>query len=105
ELSDAHDLGMHTTTFSEMIELPHGGYLIDTPGIKGFGTFDMEPEEITSYFKEIFAFSKDCRFSNCTHTHEPGCAVLQAVENHYISASRYASYLSMLDDKEEGKYR
>ena len=104
ELSDAHDLGMHTTTFSEMIELPHGGYLIDTPGIKGFGTFDMEPEEITSYFKEIFAFSKDCRFSNCTHTHEPGCAVLQAVENHYISASRYASYLSMLDDKEEGKY-
>ncbi len=105
EISDAHDTGMHTTTFSEMMELPGGGYLIDTPGIKGFGTFDMEPEEITSYFKEIFHFSKDCRFSNCTHTHEPGCAVLDALENHYISLSRYQSYLSMLEDKEEGKYR
>ena len=72
EISDAHNTGMHTTTFSEMIELPGGGYLIDTPGIKGFGTFDIEKEELTSYFKEIFHFSKDCRFSNCTHTHEPG---------------------------------
>jgi ribosome small subunit-dependent GTPase A len=105
EISDAHDTGMHTTTFSEMLELPQGGYLIDTPGIKGFGTFDMEPEEITSYFKEIFEFSKDCRFSNCTHTHEPGCAVLKAVEEHYIALSRYESYLSMLKDKDEGKYR
>ncbi len=112
EISDAHNMGMHTTTFSEMIPLPEadgeqgkGGYLIDTPGIKGFGTFDMEPEEITSYFKDIFHFSKDCRFSNCTHTHEPGCAVLKAVEEHYIAESRYQSYLSMLDDKEEGKYR
>ena len=104
EISDAHNTGMHTTTFSEMIELS-SGYLIDTPGIKGFGTFDMEPEEITSYFKDIFHFSKDCRFSNCTHTHEPGCAVLKAVEEHYIAESRYQSYLSMLDDKEEGKYR
>lgn len=105
EISDAHDSGMHTTTFSEMIELPQGGYIIDTPGIKGFGTFDMEPEELTSYFKEIFHFSKDCKFSNCTHTHEPGCAVRRAVEEHYIAESRYASYLSMLDDKEDGKYR
>lgn len=112
EISEAHNMGMHTTTFSEMIPLPEadgeqgkGGYLIDTPGIKGFGTFDMEPEEITSYFKDIFHFSKDCRFSNCTHTHEPGCAVLKAVEKHYIAESRYQSYLSMLDDKEEGKYR
>ena len=105
EISDAHDAGMHTTTFSEMLQLQGGGYIIDTPGIRGFGTFDMEPEEITSYFKEIFRFSKDCKFSNCTHTHEPGCAVLNAVENHYISASRYQSYLSMLDDKNEGKYR
>jgi len=105
EISDVHDLGMHTTTFSEMIALPNGGYLIDTPGIKGFGTFDMEPEEITSYFKDIFHFAKDCRFSNCTHTHEPGCAVLKALEDHYIAESRYQSYLSMLDDKEEGKYR
>lgn len=105
EVSDAHNTGMHTTTFSEMLALPDGGYLIDTPGIKGFGTFDMEPEELTGYFKEIFRFSKDCRFSNCTHTHEPGCAVRQAVEDHYISESRYRSYLSMLEDKEEGKYR
>ncbi len=152
ELSDAHNMGQHTTTFSEMIELPTqrpsrptpspslvgrgadsfasnvddrsiysppykggagggsagggaGGYLIDTPGIKGFGTFDMEPEEITSYFKEIFHFSKDCRFSNCTHTHEPGCAVLRALDEHYIAQSRYQSYLSMLQDKDESKYR
>ena len=105
EISYAHDTGMHTTTFSEMLLLPCGGYVIDTPGIKGFGTFDMEPEEITSYFKEIFQFSQHCRFNNCTHTHEPGCAVLKAVEDHYISASRYQSYLSMLEDKEEGKYR
>ena len=105
EISDAHNTGMHTTTFSEMLPLPYGGWVIDTPGIKGFGTFDMEPEEICGYFKEIFMFSKDCRFSNCTHTHEPGCAVRKALEEHYISESRYNSYLSMLKDKEEGKYR
>ena len=105
EISDAHDAGMHTTTFSEMLQLACGGYLIDTPGIRGFGTFDMDPEEITSYFKEIFRYSHDCRFSNCTHTHEPGCAVLDAVEHHYIAASRYQSYLSMLEDKDESKYR
>ena len=117
EISDAHNTGQHTTTFSEMIPLtshlspltshlsPLTSYLIDTPGIKGFGTFDIEPEELTSYFKEIFHFSKDCRFSNCTHTHEPGCAVLKALEGHYIAESRYQSYLSMLEDKDEGKYR
>lgn len=105
EISEAHDTGMHTTTFSEMLPLPEGGWLIDTPGIKGFGSFDMEPEEIGSYFKEIFRFSKDCRFSNCTHTHEPGCAVRKAVEEHYIAESRYNSYLSMLQDKDEAKYR
>ncbi len=105
EISDAHNTGMHTTTFSEMLELNGGGYIIDTPGIKGFGTFDMKPEELTGYFKEIFHFSKDCRFSNCTHTHEPGCAVLKALEDHYISESRYNSYLSMLEDKDENKYR
>ena len=105
EISNAHGTGMHTTTFSEMIELAEGGYLIDTPGIKGFGTFDIEPEELTSYFKEIFEFSKDCKFNNCTHTHEPGCAVIQAVENHYISVSRYQSYLNMLEDKDDSKYR
>ena len=104
EISDAHNLGQHTTTFSEMIPLG-GGWVIDTPGIKGFGTFDMEPEELTSYFREIFHFSKNCRFSNCTHTHEPGCAVLKALEEHYIAPSRYQSYLSMMEDKDEGKYR
>ena len=105
EISDAHNTGQHTTTFSEMIPLEGGGWVVDTPGIKGFGTFDMEPEELTSYFKEIFHFSKDCRFSNCTHTHEPGCAVLKALEDHYISQSRYQSYLSMLSDKDDSKYR
>ena len=104
EISDAHLTGQHTTTFSEMIPLG-GGWVIDTPGIKGFGTFDMEPEELTSYFKAIFRFSQDCRFSNCTHTHEPGCAVLQALEDHYIAQSRYQSYLSMLNDKDDSKYR
>lgn len=104
-ISDAHNRGTHTTTFSEMLPLPMGGYIIDTPGIKGFGTFDMEPSEITGYFKEIFRFSKGCRFHNCTHTHEPGCAVLDALAHHYISQSRYESYLSMLGDKDEGKYR
>lgn len=110
DISDAHQTGMHTTTFSEMI--PVGGspvdtrsWLIDTPGIKGFGTFDMEREELTSYFKEIFEFSKQCRFSDRTHTHEPGCAVLKAVEDHDIAQSRYQSYLSMLEDKDENKYR
>ena len=103
--SDAHTSGMHPTPFGEMIPPPLGGYIIDTPGIKGFGTFDIEPEELTGYFKEIFRFSKECRFSNCTHTHEPGCAVLKAVEEHFISQSRYQSYLSMMEDKEESKYR
>ena len=105
DISDAHNTGMHTTTFSEMLELPSGGYIIDTPGIKGFGTFDIEKEELTSYFREIFKFSKECRFSNCTHTHEPGCAVRKALEDHYIAESRYNSYLSMLEDKDEEKYR
>lgn len=105
EISDAHNTGMHTTTFSEMLELPEGGYIIDTPGIKGFGTFNMEPEELTSYFPEIFHFSKGCKFSNCTHTHEPGCAVLKAIDDHYIAQSRYQSYLNMLEDKDENKYR
>lgn len=105
DISEYHNKGMHTTTFSEMVTLPEGGYLIDTPGIKGFGTIDMEEAEISHYFPEIFKISADCRFNNCTHRHEPGCAVLKAVSNHYISESRYRSYLSILDDKEESKYR
>ncbi|MBQ8606602.1 MAG: ribosome small subunit-dependent GTPase A [Bacteroidaceae bacterium] len=106
EISYSHNKGMHTTTFSEMFPLPEDdGYIIDTPGIKGFGTFDMEEEEVGHYFKEIFYHSQNCRYGNCTHTHEPGCAVRQAVEEHLISESRYTSYLSMLDDKNEEKYR
>lgn len=104
-LSEAHNTGMHTTTFSEMLPLEGGGYLIDTPGIKGFGTFDIGRTELTSYFRDIFRFAPHCRFSNCTHTHEPGCAVRKAVDEHYIAESRYASYLSMLGDEDEGKYR
>ncbi len=105
EISDAHNTGMHTTTFSEMLRLPFGGWAIDTPGVKGFGAYDMEPEEICSYFREIFKTSAGCRFNNCTHTHEPNCAVIEAVKNHLIAESRYNSYLSMLDDKDESKYR
>ena len=105
DISNVHNKGMHTTTFSEMFPVDGGGYIIDTPGIKGFGTFDMEEEEVGHYFKEIFKFSADCKYGNCTHRHEPGCAVREAVEKHYISESRYTSYLSILDDKEDGKYR
>lgn len=105
EISEAHGTGMHTTTFSALYDLPEGGSVIDIPGIKGFGTFDMEPEEIAHYFREIFETGRQCRFDNCTHTHEPGCAVLQAIEAHQIAPSRYQSYLSMLNDKDEGKYR
>ncbi len=105
DISNVHNKGMHTTTFSEMFPVDGGGYIIDTPGIKGFGTFDMEEEEVGHYFKEIFKFSANCKYGNCTHRHEPGCAVREAVEKHYISESRYTSYLSILDDKEDGKYR
>lgn len=105
EISAYHNKGMHTTTFSEMFLVPGDGYIIDTPGIKGFGTFDMEEEEIGHYFPEIFKTSANCKYGNCTHRQEPCCAVRKAVEEHYISESRYTSYLSMLEDKEEGKYR
>ena len=105
EISAYHNKGMHTTTFSEMFPVPGDGYIIDTPGIKGFGTFDMEEEEIGHYFPEIFKTSAYCKYGNCTQRQEPGCAVRKAVEEHYISESRYTSYLSMLEDKEEGKYR
>ncbi len=105
EISEYHNKGMHTTTFSEMFELPEGGNIIDTPGIKGFGTIDMDTYEVGHFFKEIFEFSKDCRFNNCTHIHEPDCAVLKALDNHYISSSRYQSYLSILEDDKNEKYR
>ncbi len=108
KISDSHDQGTHTTTFSEMYEIPTdtaGSYLIDTPGIRGFGTIEFEKETVGHYFKDIFSISSDCRFGNCTHTHEPGCAVLQALAEHRISQSRYDSYLSILEDETEGKYR
>ena len=104
-ISEYHNKGMHTTTFSEMIPLPGGGYLIDTPGIKGFGTIEMADAEISHYFRELFKYSEECRFNNCTHRHEPGCAVIQAVNDGLISESRYKSYLSILDDRMESKYR
>lgn len=105
EISAAHHTGMHTTTFSQMFFLPQGGALIDTPGIKGFGTFDMERTEVAHYFREIFQVGQECRFADCTHTHEPGCAVMQAVDECRIAQSRYTSYLSMLGDKDEDRYR
>ena len=115
KISDAHDKGMHTTTFSEMYELVESqngtepveskGWIIDTPGIKGFGSVDMSKEEVSHYFREIFRISRDCRFGNCTHTSEPGCAVIEAVEHGEIAMSRYESYLSLLGDCDEAKYR
>lgn len=105
DVSQTHHTGMHTTTFSEMLDLPDGGCIIDTPGVKGFGTIDFKREEVAHYFPEIFKESEGCRFGNCTHTHEPGCAVLKAVENHYISESRYNSYLSIMTDDPDDKYR
>lgn len=104
-ISDSNNAGMHTTTFSELFDLSFGGSLIDIPGIKGFGTFDFEPEEVSHYFREIFRQGAACRFSNCMHLKEPGCAVCRAVENGEIARSRYQSYLSMLGDKDEDKYR
>ncbi|MCD7936589.1 MAG: ribosome small subunit-dependent GTPase A [Tannerellaceae bacterium] len=104
-ISEYHNKGTHTTTFSEMIPLPEGGYLIDTPGIKGFGTIEMEGAEIAHYFPEIFTHIHTCRFNNCTHIHEPGCGVLKAVEEQQIPLSRYKSYLNILKDKDGNKYR
>ena len=110
KISDAHDKGMHTTTFSEMYFLPLTDNrspitVIDTPGIKGFGTIDFEREEVSHFFPEIFSVSKDCRYGNCTHTNEPHCAVQEALIRGEIAISRYESYLSILGDCDEGKYR
>ncbi|MBR6550363.1 MAG: ribosome small subunit-dependent GTPase A [Paludibacteraceae bacterium] len=103
-ISSAHHKGMHTTTFSEMYPLGKA-WIIDTPGIKGFGLLDIKKEEVCHYFREIFRMSRECRYSNCLHTGEPGCAVYQAVVDGKIALSRYESYLSILDDTNEGKYR
>ncbi|MDE6206671.1 MAG: ribosome small subunit-dependent GTPase A [Muribaculaceae bacterium] len=107
EISSVHDTGMHTTTFSEMYPLPDGGDIIDTPGVRGFGVYDFERDMVSHYFPEIFRESTNCRFDNCTHTHEPGCAVLAAVADHRIAESRYNSYLSILEETSSpgDKYR
>ncbi len=108
EISDTHDTGMHTTTFSEMFEIPGiepGSYIIDTPGVKGFGTLEFDKHEVSHFFPEIFRIGADCRYGDCTHTHEPGCAVREALLDHRIAESRYSSYLSILEDSEEDKYR
>ncbi|MDE7159876.1 MAG: ribosome small subunit-dependent GTPase A [Muribaculaceae bacterium] len=108
-ISAIHHTGMHTTTFSEMIPLPYGGDIIDIPGVRGFGTIDFAPEEVSHFFPEIFRIGRDCRYGDCLHTGEPGCAVIPAVERHEISESRYASYLSILEEAREeagaDKYR
>lgn len=105
EISSTHNRGMHTTTFSEMFEFDENTYIIDTPGVKGFGTIDFKKEEVGHFFPEIFRISKNCKFNNCTHIHEPGCAVRQALDESRISQSRYQSYLSILEDSDAGKYR
>ncbi len=103
EISDVHLQGKHTTTFYEMYSLASGGFIVDTPGLRGFGLVDLKKEEISLYFPEMLKASEDCRFTPCTHTHEPGCAVKEAVEAGEISYDRYSSYLGMIE--EEGKYR
>ena len=105
DVSQTHHKGMHTTTFSELLDLPGGGAIIDTPGVKAFGTIDFERAQVDHYFPEIFSISAECRFNNCTHTHEPGCAVLSAVEQGEISLSRYTSYMSILEEDPNNKYR
>ena len=102
-ISDSHHSGKHTTTYSEMIDLDFGGFIIDTPGIKGFGLLEMAKEEISHYFPEMFQLLNDCQYYNCTHTHEPGCAVKKAVEEGHIAESRYDTYVGLLNN--EDKYR
>ncbi len=104
-ISESHEQGQHTTTFAEMHALPEGGYLIDSPGIRGFGLFNMEPEEIGDYFPEIFRLSGDCKFNNCLHQHEPGCAVKKAVEENKLAFTRYESYLNFIEGDDEEHYR
>ncbi len=104
EISDYHNKGKHTTTFAEMFELNNGGFVIDTPGIKGFGVIDMQREEIFHFFREIFEESANCQYNNCTHTHEPKCAVKVAVEEGEISEQRYENYIKLYYD-ENDKHR
>jgi ribosome biogenesis GTPase len=101
EVSKQHKQGMHTTTFAEMFELNFGGFIIDTPGIKGFGVVDFEPEQITDYFPEFFKLKSECKFNNCMHINEPKCAIKDALETGEIAASRYNSYVQMVEGDEE----
>lgn len=101
EISESSKKGQHTTTFAEMHELPFGGYIVDTPGIKGFGLVDIPKEQLGHYFIEFFKLLPECRFGNCTHQNEPGCAVHRALEEGEVAPSRYDSYLSMWGDQEE----
>ena len=105
DISDANNQGKHTTTFYQMHPLPESGWVIDTPGIRGFGIVDLREDELSTYFPEMLRVSGDCRFTPCSHTHEPGCAVVECVEKGIISEERYNSYLGMLEDNSEGKYR
>jgi ribosome biogenesis GTPase len=106
EISQSHAQGQHTTTFAEMHPLPEGGYIIDTPGIRGFGLVHMEPAEMGDYFPEIFRLKGNCKFNNCLHQHEPGCAVKKAVEENTLAFTRYESYLNFIDgDKDDEPYR
>lgn len=107
DISAVHDTGMHTTTFSEMYKLPGGGEIIDTPGVRGFGVVEFSRDEVSHFFPEIFRLSAGCRFGNCTHTHEPGCAVFDALDKNLIAQSRYNSYLSILEETADtaDKYR
>ncbi len=108
EISELYHTGTHTTTFSEMLDLPYGGEIIDIPGVRSFGTIDFTVEDTGHFFPEIFKASRDCKYSDCRHTGEPGCAVKEAVADHRIAQSRYASYLSILEEVEAGdsdKYR
>ena len=101
EISKSFHKGQHTTTFAEMYETTNGGAIIDTPGVKAFGLLNMESEEISQYFPEIFKYSSDCQYYNCTHSHEPNCNVIKAVEEGKIALSRYKIYLAFMDDKNE----
>lgn len=105
DISEYHFKGKHTTTYAEMHPLSFGGFVIDTPGIKGFGLVEMQPEEIGDYFPEIFREKTNCRYNNCLHINEPECAVVKALSYGKISETRYQSYLAMLNDEENGPYR
>jgi len=106
EISDSHKSGKHTTTFAEMFELNEGGFIIDTPGIRGFGMTDMEDEPLFHYFPELFRISSACKFNNCKHVNEPDCAVIQALDKGEVRLTRYRSYINLLEEQENSsKYR